>query len=486
MKHRSFNILIALAILGGCATPLPRPILPSVAPATQPTASLEIGGAEIRPMYRELLAIDLPNVMQLASAQSLDIQQARQRVEGAKGRYEASVEAIFPVIAPGLAWQHLEGVNQAVTGDLVSANFSNILPALTLQWIINPGRVYYDILASKRRVEASGQQEQNTELSTLRRAAIEYYDLVLTQAKVAVARKAAAEAEEALRLTNLRVKNGTGLAADQMRARAFLAGRRQDLLLSVNQFYQASLALSLTLHLDAVVTLVPAPTEINQVTLVRDDLAIEQLLGMAVQYRPDLQSARTLLTAAEADKGSVVWGALGPKLQAAYTFGGIATRAHGQDYSLHEQQRASAGANFALSPSVFGNTKAANSTIRAAALDVEQQLDQVRAQVVSAQQASLTHSALIPIAREQVDSAQEALRLAQSNLREGTLLLLDVLQAENELDVARLRYADAVARYNQSQVNLLAALGLLEAGKFTSIAGAEKPPSHDGTKTDTK
>jgi outer membrane protein TolC len=43
------------------------------------------------------------------------------------------------------------------------------------------------------------------------------------------------------------------------------------------------------------------------------------------------------------------------------------------------------------------------------------------------------------------------------------MLLLDVLQAQNELDTARLRYADAVVRYNQSQVNLLASLGLLDA-----------------------
>jgi outer membrane protein TolC len=45
--------------------------------------------------------------------------------------------------------------------------------------------------------------------------------------------------------------------------------------------------------------------------------------------------------------------------------------------------------------------------------------------------------------------------------------LLDVLQAEDELDSARLRYAQAVAHYNQSQVRLLASLGLLKADTFT-------------------
>ncbi|MDB5297726.1 MAG: TolC family protein [Phycisphaerales bacterium] len=423
-------------------------------------------------MYREMLAVDLGTVARVATARSIDIRQARERVEAARGRYESSVEAVLPVIAPALTYQHLEGANQNANGSLAFTNFNNLLPAITLQWIVNPGRIYYDIVASKRRLEASGQQEQAAELDAVRAAAVQYYDLMLAQARVAVARRAAAEAEEALRLTNLRAKAGAGLPADEMRARAFLAGRRQDLLLAVNAFYQASVALTVTLHLDPVVTLVPSPTQLAQVTLVREDLDIDHLLGMAVQYRPDLKAARILLAAAEADKGAVVWGALGPQLQAAYTYGGLGTRGRFQTAGIHEQQRASPSAGFALGLSTFGNVKTAGATLRSAALDAERQLEEVRAGVVAAQQASLTNAALVPFATEQVQSAEEALRLAQANLKEGTLLLLDVLQAEDQLDAARLRYADAVAHYNQSQVNLMAALGLLEAQRLTP----ESPP----------
>jgi outer membrane protein TolC len=86
--------------------------------------------------------------------------------------------------------------------------------------------------------------------------------------------------------------------------------------------------------------------------------------------------------------------------------------------------------------------------------------------------ASGTNTQLIPIAREQVEAADEALRLAQTNLKSGTMLLIDVLQAQNELDAARLRFADAVIRYNQSQVTLLAALGLLEKSSLQPEGGA--------------
>ena len=190
--HRLRQVAAVLAFAApGCAEqPPPQTLLPHVAPATQPTASLQLDAAAIHPMYRELLAVDLPTIAQVAMARSVDIQQARQRVEASRGRYESSVEAVFPVIAPALTFQHLEGPNQNASGTLVLTNFNNILPGITVQWIINPGRVYYDIVASKRRLEASGQAAHAAELDTLRTAAVQYYDLVLAQARVSVARQA--------------------------------------------------------------------------------------------------------------------------------------------------------------------------------------------------------------------------------------------------------------------------------------------------------
>src|SRR3954467_1367515 len=202
IMHQLPRVLTACAaviVVGGCA-PAPKAAVtrPDLAPATQPSASLPLGGAPVQPMYRQLLAVDLPTVARVASAQAIDVQEARERVRLAQGRYETAVEAIFPVIAPTFAFQHLEGVNQNANGTLVDTNFSNLIPAVTLQWIVNPGRVYYDIVASRRRLDASRDGERAAEQETLRAAAVQFYDLVLGQAKVAVARQSVAQAEESL------------------------------------------------------------------------------------------------------------------------------------------------------------------------------------------------------------------------------------------------------------------------------------------------
>ncbi|HSZ56577.1 MAG TPA: TolC family protein [Tepidisphaeraceae bacterium] len=472
------SVVLASIVIGCAASPGPPPPGPSVAPATQPAVSLDLNGSPIAPMYRELLAIDLPTVIRVANARNLDIERARQQVEAQRGRYESNVEAIFPVIAPSIAYDHFQGVGQNANGTLTTpVHFDNLLPAISIQWILNPGMVVYDIIASKRRLEASVQQEQSVTLDTVRVAAVQYYDLTLAQARLQVAEQAVSEAQELLRITQLQVRAGTGLPADEVRAQAQLAGFQQDVVVALNDFYQASVALTLTLHLDPVVTLVPALRKIDQVMLVREDLPIDELLATAVKYRPDLQAISTLILAAQADTGATVWGGFGPQLQAGYTANGIKASISGHHYDWKEQQKAGVGASFALSLSTFGNLKTAQANERSAGIDAERQFDLVRAAVVSAQQNSVTNAKLIPVAKQQLDAAQEALRLTQANLQAGTALVIDVLQAQNTVDDAQLRYVTAVVHYDQSQVNLLAALGLIDRTTVLAVASSQPAPA---------
>ncbi len=95
-----------------------------------------------------------------------------------------------------------------------------------------------------------------------------------------------------------------------------------------------------------------------------------------------------------------------------------------------------------------------------------------KTQVGGTQQASRTQRGLIDMARQQTAAAEEALRLTQASLQAGAMTTLDVLQAQDAVAQARLRYAEAVVRFNQAEIDLLAALGLLDADALT--AGAEQ------------
>ena len=518
-----------LLLLSACAGPrrTARPQRPNVAPPTEPACSepLKLDASLIRPMHREMLSVDLSTLIRVAAADSLDIKQARAAVKASRGRLQARVGAAFPALVPTAVFDHVEGTVRATEGNLVGVGFNTFQPSVAVQWVLNPGKVIYEIIAAKKRLAAAEHQERAIVLETLRNTAIEYYELVLSQARVSAAHKSVAEADELLRISHLHAQTGTGVPADELRAEARLGARRQELLLALKAFYDASVALAVTLHLeDATVTLVPRANELPPVQLVRGDLDLDELVGLAVAYRPDLDGVRLLARAAGDDRGATWWGALGPQFQMSYQYGGITGRANNvkqasglpgnlivnplsssgafadnpvangflregvargsrllgrnrdQTFSFSDQQRFGARAGARWSLAAIGELKTAGANQQRALLDAQQQLDRVKAQVVRAFQASRTHSALIHMAGRQVAAAREALRLTQANLQAGTMTALDVLQAQEAAAQARLRHAQAVVRYNQAEVNLVAAIGLLTPEALAATAYA--PSDH--------
>ncbi|HEV8694140.1 MAG TPA: TolC family protein, partial [Lysobacter sp.] len=432
----------ALAMTGcdGAGTHLPAAHYPDLAPRSQPTtrASVLLDRSQVRPMYSQLLPIDLPTVVGVALAENLDIQQARQRVEASRGELESSVGDAFPVFSPTALFEAVDGHVRATQGNLVGVNFNTFQPYALVQWLLNPGGIYYDVIAARKRLLASRYQERAVRQVTLHLALTQYYDLALAQSRIAVANQAVTEAQELLRITTSRVRAAQALAADEARARAELASRQHDLILAVKSFYDASVELSLTLRLEPTVTLVPAANRLEQATLVRPDLPIEDLLALALEHRDDLASVRTLIAAAAADRKSIAWGGFGPQFQAAGQVGGISGHAQNidgsnQSFGMHSQERFSASAGWKLGLSSFGEMRIARAVERQAFLSGEQKLDRAKAEVVRSAQDSRTQADLVENARQQLEYAEESLRLSRANFNAGTMTLLDVLHAESTL-----------------------------------------------------
>jgi len=457
------------------------PSRPSVMPATQGAtpASLKIDASQIRPMYdRRMLAVDLPTVVRIATARNIDIKEAQQHVAASRGEHEASIGMIFPSLSPNITSLGLQGALSTPTG-IALATFKHTFPAAALEWVINPGQVAYEIIASKRRLEASEQQDEAVVLETTRTAAVQYYDVVLAQAQVEVARRARREAEELLRIERLRFMTGTGLPVDSLNAEAALAARQQTLLNGLNSFYTASVALTINLNLDPSVMLVPKSGTLKETTFVRDNLSIDEMLVTAVRYRPDAQAVRDLFAAAEADTGATIWGDLGPQIQATRTFAPSPPTNTAVD-TLYRQPIYHMTGGFNWSAATFGRIRTATANANIAGFELDRKLDLLQAAVVTAHQTALTARKTIPFAQQEVTSAEEALRITLKNREIGTGLTLDVLITQDAANQARLHYATAVVRYNQAEVNLLATMGLIDPAKLSDAANTLKPSKNQG------
>lgn len=510
--NRVLAALLPMA-LGACMGPPAFQDRPNLRPRLPPTdtTSLQLDSSLVEPMYTTLLPIDLSTVIRVAAAESVDIRIARYQVEQTHGRLESRVGTALPAVVPRALFQRIDGRNLNANGDLFNVGFGVFQPSIAIEWILNPGQAIYEIVAAKKRLMAAHYQEEAVIQRTLRLAAEQYYELVLAQALIAATHRSMEEARELLRIEQLRKQAGVGVPADELRAQARLAEREQDLAVAMNQLYRASLALTLTLQLeDPTVTLIPDADSVPPIRLVREDLGIEEMMAVAVKFRPDLEALRVLAEAAADDESSAWWQGLGPELALSYQYGGITAHSNNirspqgipnnlilnplstdssfsgnpfvnglsreligrgsrriegsRDVTFKFNQRTefNAGAAARWSLSVFGDLRSARAGKGRALLEARGKLLEVRAQVVDAVQTSALNHKLIDMAGRQVAAAVEALRLTEANLQAGTMTTLDVLQAQNSVAQARLRYAEAAVRFNQSQVNLLAGLGLLD------------------------
>lgn len=123
---RRMGLLFGL-LLGSCASQQGwRPAIerPDVSPrgGGASTTTIPLDSSQIKPMFTELLPIDLPTVVRVAVAQNTDIMLARLNVTAVEGGYESAVGAAFPAIVPTALFEHVEGSVRATEGKTFSAN----------------------------------------------------------------------------------------------------------------------------------------------------------------------------------------------------------------------------------------------------------------------------------------------------------------------------------------------------------------------------
>jgi multidrug efflux system outer membrane protein len=460
-----------LVFLAGCTSPKPTmPIIerPDVSPKRQTSTGegSPLDGSKMRPMYQEIVAINLPTVVNVAMADNVDIRKAREHVLASEALLESAKGSLLPSLVPSAAFEDVHGSVRATQGNLVGVAFNSFQASIAVQWVLNPGKVRYEIIAAQKQLLAMEHQEQAVLLETLRQAASEYYALVLAQAQVAASELAVSEAEELRRINHLRTQTGMGIAADASRADAHLAKQQQVLSKALNTFYNDSISLAVTLHLDASVTLVPKATELLPIELVRYDIDLGELLDLAIRFRPDLEHVRVMTEVIHAKSKAAWWSGFGPALGVIYQAGGISSDDNTTDYAFKDNQQLSAGAAWNLTLSSFGAVKAAKAYEREALIDAEHYLSLVRAEVVRFTQSTKLYRDVMSKSKDQLVAAEEATHLIQAQFNTGTMTLLDVLQAQDSQAQARLDYTEAIVGFNKAQVNLLAAIGLIDKEKL--------------------
>jgi outer membrane protein TolC len=414
-------------------------------------------------------AIDLPTALQLAGANSLDVQIARERVAEARAAGDAVRARFFPFIAPSVVVRRHDDNIQTVSGPIIDADRQSLAAGIALHAQVDVGETYYQTLVARQLVRSNEAAFAGRQREMTFRAATGYFELTRARAAVIAAEEAARISWNHAQQITATAEAGLTFQGDAARVRA--ARERADLTLERVRTEQriAAARLAELLRLDPAVELTPsdadlAPLSVVRVSRISSGEELGALVAQALATRPELDEAAARVSAARLQRRAATNAPLIPTIGAQAALGGLGggpggstlTRDWGAtgDYSF--------GVSWRIGPGgLFDRNRQREAAARERQVEFaeEKVRDSVRRQVVEQYARLRSYGEQIELARKSLEAAEQTARLSRQRRDTGVSAVLEDLQAEEELARARREYLTTVSDYNLAQYALRYATG---------------------------
>jgi outer membrane protein TolC len=411
--------------------------------------------------------IDLATVLRLTGAQNLDVQLARNAVDEAHANYASAVERFLPSLVPSASYLRHTGRDQRVEGPLldVSKHSDTVGAYLTAQ--IPVGDAIFAALQTHQLVAAADAGATAQERDSGLAAAQQYFDLVSARALMDVVSQALTISQNYEQQLNEAVRIGIAFKGDAFRVQTQTQRLQVDLARAQQQQRVAAARLVQTLHLEPLVELIPAEREPAPLALAGLNAPPKELIRTALENRPELARSTALIDAAEQARRGAIYGPLIPTI-GGQVFGGEFNG--GGDVKVNGvtangggvRQDYSAGLSWKIGPGGlfdWGRIRASGSRLTAAQLSDEKLRDQISREVVDAYTQVQSLFEQLRVARLNLSAAEETLRLTRHRKELGVGVVLEDIQAQQELLKARSDLVVIVTQLNQQQYALLRSVG---------------------------
>jgi outer membrane protein TolC len=408
------------------------------------------------------LPIDLATTLRLAGAQNLDVQLARNAVEQAHAGYTSALGSFLPAIVPAARYLRHTGSVQTADGSMIDADKRSEEIGIALTGQVAVGEAVFGTLQGRRLVNAAQAGAQAQQQSVALLAAQQYFELVRAHALGVVLAQALAVSRNYQQQLGEAVSIGIAFKGDELRVTTQSERLQLDLTRAQQQQRIAAARLAQTLHLDPLVELAPAEAEPVPLALADVGATPTQLVSNALANRPELQQSQLLIDAAEQARRGALYGPLLPTLGMQLGAGHLEGRPDGVAASGGATRDRMVGLSWRIGPGGLfdlGRIRASNSRLFAAQLSELKVRDEVSRQVVESHTRVQSLFEQVRVARLNMTSATETLRLSRERKELGVGTVLEDIQAQQEVVRARSDYINAVTELNQEQYGLMRAVG---------------------------
>ena len=417
--------------------------------------------------------IDLPTTLRLAGARNLDVQLARTVVDEAHANYTSAIEGFLPTVVPAANYLHHSGRDQRVEGPLIDVTKHSESAGIYATAQISVGEAAFHSLQSRQLISAADAAQAAQEQDTGLTAAQQYFALVNAGALVNVVSQAVAISQNYEQQLNDAVGIGTAFKGDAVRVQTQTRKLQLDLTRAKERQRLAATQLVQTLHLDPLVDLVPAEREPAPLALMDSDTTPDALVRTALEKRPELTQSAALIAAAEEGRRGALYGPLVPtlgaqafagefngggQLNAGELNGGVG----GTNLDGGPRRDLSVGLSWKIGPGGIldlGRIKATRAQLTRAEVNDEKLRDVIEREVVDSYTQVQSLFQQLRDARMNVGAAEETLRLTRGRKQLGVGIVLEDIQAQQELLNARSELVTIVTQLNQAQYGLMRSVG---------------------------
>jgi outer membrane protein TolC len=448
---------------------------------------------------RSNIEVSLHDVLMTAMSNNLPIKISQAESDTKKWGYYGALSGFLPNLSNELGYQYLTGDYVSPAGLAIPIRNPYFATSNSFsQYLYKGGGIIHGALQAKHQYKASQAALSGTINDVLQNGSKLYYDLVLNDVLLQIRIKAVEVSRGLVIVNEDQFANGANTQLDVLQAKYQLSDDRQQLIAQQIARRESAVNLAAALNADTGIDLLVKNRTVGKVRLIDERLMPADLLKLAVDNRPDLKRYEQLrLAAKEAIK--VAKATLLPSVAAIGNV--IGTGSNVRNISNQQQTTplsssgtgigvissasslplsgSTSGPSFWTGRSLFeigldvqwnlhglglneySQVQSARYTARRVQLEGQYVLEKVYKEVRDSFLSSISAENLIVETTAAVKYAEEGLRLAEVRFKEGVGTYVDVLTAQRNYTAALINKANAIIKFNVSQVDLLHAIGRL-------------------------
>lgn len=406
--------------------------------------------------------IDLPTVLKLAGAQSIDVALAEARLREARATVDSATWALFPTIAPGVGYRKHSGQLQDIVGQVSDITKESVNAGATLGFSLELGEAVYRRLAAKQVAAAAEHQLEAQRRQTIFIAACAYFDLSRAHHTVSLLQEAVRSAQEYRAQLAKGVSAGVTFKGDELRAAAQVSRLELRLRQAEELRRNEAARLAQALRLNIAENLVPADDRPLPLKLTDTQRKLEACVQMAMARRPEVQAAGALQQAATTQENAANYAPLYPTLGAQVFAGGLGGSASSARRDFNNSTDTFVTLSWKIGAGgLFDGARADGARARQQQSELGQARtrDEITRQVVEAHAGVHSIEQQVRLAEEAVKNAEAGYKLSLARKELAIGVVLEALQSQQDLIQARLDYAQAVGEWNKVQYRLKMASG---------------------------